>query len=90
MARAREMFIKCANAVGIYEGKPGVTREEWTKNLGEFGAADLERKARGEKEMFKEVQSTFFDVVDSNNDGSVNRIKYCLSVKRSILSQIFH
>jgi Ca2+-binding EF-hand superfamily protein len=53
-------------------GSDRVSREDWLKRVAEIAAADQERIKRGEEPILVKNAGPFFDVMDTDKDGSIS------------------
>ena len=48
-----------------------VSKDDWLKKVAEIAAADLERIKQGKEPILARTAGTFFDIMDTDNDGYV-------------------
>jgi hypothetical protein len=71
---------KMRKAIRIFFGACGVTekglgREDWVEAHQVFAEAEREKRKRGEQSLIAESTNVFFDVLDTNGDGTVGLIE---------------
>ena len=72
-----EQVESMRSAIRIFFGAKGVTieglkREDWVEANRTFAEAEFERKRRGEPSIVALLGNAYFDVLDEDNDGTVN------------------
>jgi len=71
---------KMRKAIRIFFGACGVTekglgREDWVEAHQVFAEAEREKRKRGEQSLIAESTNVYFDVLDTNGDGTVGLIE---------------